>query len=305
MDMYFPYLRGRQSELLAIRALLENDRLSEQVIPVIEPIKPTPTFRKTLEAFRDYGRELFIVSNPQVGEFNKEMLGNLEVSEEFKELIDNQHFKSLTIVAEREDIRNDSYAYLLKNVDHLEWLKSDEKGNYASFLFHPDRTEFRRGLRGFRKRILLADHFQEETRNADYLKLSSYSFSSDHLYYKDEGYYGFSDYSIVGKRFMEGGFAPRAVAIHIVYLTKEGNLRIRHFTSTSNEDISNPAGKFNEALDKLVDVFKDDEPNKTLGLEKFLEHHKNGTYPGLGQVKQLSIMHHIELVGSYLRDDVK
>jgi len=30
--MYFPYLRGRQSELLAIRALLENDRLSEQVI---------------------------------------------------------------------------------------------------------------------------------------------------------------------------------------------------------------------------------------------------------------------------------
>jgi len=67
--MYFPYLRGRQSELLAIRTLLESNRLGEQVIPVIEPIKPTATFRKTMEAFRDRGRGLYIVSNPQVGEF--------------------------------------------------------------------------------------------------------------------------------------------------------------------------------------------------------------------------------------------
>ena len=76
--------------------------------------------------------------------------------------------------------------------------------------------------------------------------------------------------------------APRAVAIHIVYLTGENELRIRHFTSETNDDITNPAGKFNEALEKLVSIFKDDQRNETLGLKKLLEHYQMGTYPGLG-----------------------
>src|SRR5690625_3074018 len=303
--MYFPYLRGRQSELLALRTLLENDRLGEQVYPVIEPIKPTATFRKTLEAFRDHGRELYIVSNPQVGEFKKELDGNLEISNEFNELINSQPFKPLTIITKETDLSEDQEAYVMENTDHIDWFKKGALTSDSSVLFVPDQPEFRRKLKSVKKRILQADHFIEENRNADYLKLSSRPFSSDHLYYHDEGYYGFSDYSIVGSGFMEGGFAPRAVAIHIVYFTEDNELRIRHFTSETNDDISNPAGKFNEALEKLVKVFKGDKRNETLGLNQFIEHHKNGTYPGLGSVKQLSIMHHIELVGNYLRDDMK
>lgn len=37
--MYYPYFRGRQNELLCLRELLENDKLSEKVIPVIEPVR--------------------------------------------------------------------------------------------------------------------------------------------------------------------------------------------------------------------------------------------------------------------------
>lgn len=49
--MYFPYLRGRQFELIALRELLEGKRISEKVIPIIEPVKPSSTLLKTLETF--------------------------------------------------------------------------------------------------------------------------------------------------------------------------------------------------------------------------------------------------------------
>ena len=45
--MYFPYLRGRQFELIALRELLEGKRISEKVIPIIEPVKPSSTLLKT------------------------------------------------------------------------------------------------------------------------------------------------------------------------------------------------------------------------------------------------------------------
>ena len=38
--MYFPYLRGRQFELIALRELIENDCINSSIIPIIEPVKP-------------------------------------------------------------------------------------------------------------------------------------------------------------------------------------------------------------------------------------------------------------------------
>lgn len=49
--MYFPYLRGRQFELIALRELIENDCINSSIIPIIEPVKPTATLLKTIEAF--------------------------------------------------------------------------------------------------------------------------------------------------------------------------------------------------------------------------------------------------------------
>lgn len=40
--MYYPILRGRQNELLAIRELLSADKL-EKVVPIIEPVKASST----------------------------------------------------------------------------------------------------------------------------------------------------------------------------------------------------------------------------------------------------------------------
>ena len=51
--MYFPYLRGRQFELIALRELLEDDLIGNKIVPIIEPIKPTSTLAKTLSFYSE------------------------------------------------------------------------------------------------------------------------------------------------------------------------------------------------------------------------------------------------------------
>lgn len=41
--MYFPYLRGRQFELIALRDLVDKGVLSDKIIPIIEPVKLSST----------------------------------------------------------------------------------------------------------------------------------------------------------------------------------------------------------------------------------------------------------------------
>lgn len=49
--MYFPYLRGRQFELIALRDLVEKGVLSDKIIPIIEPVKLSSTLIKTIESY--------------------------------------------------------------------------------------------------------------------------------------------------------------------------------------------------------------------------------------------------------------
>ena len=89
-------------------------------------------------------------------------------------------------------------------------------------------------------------------------------------------------------------------------MINHNTLRIKHFVSDSNEDPRNPALKFYEAVTKLASWYRNESANipLTLGLKTFLEHYDNQTYPGLGTVKKLSLMHHIELISKYL-DEVR
>lgn len=110
---------------------------------------------------------------------------------------------------------------------------------------------------------------------------------------------GFADYSVVGEEYNDTGFAPHAVAIHIVYFDTDDSLHVRHFVSDSNDDISDPAGKFQEALSKLVEWNKEKQLG-TVAMKEFEDLYCREAYPGLGTVKKLSIMHHLELIGRYL-----
>ena len=103
----------------------------------------------------------------------------------------------------------------------------------------------------------------------------------------EDGYVGFSDYSIVGKEYNETGFAPYAVAIHIVYFDTDDSLRVKHFVSDSNDDISDPAGKFQEALSKLVE-WNEEKQLDTVAMKEFedLYHREAVSYTHLDVYKR-------------------
>lgn len=75
-----------------------------------------------------------------------------------------------------------------------------------------------------KNRVLFEDRFRKRSRNADYPK--DEFFSRDHLDFSEiafagSNFVGFGDYSIIGKEYNESGFAPYAVAIHIVYFEND------------------------------------------------------------------------------------
>ena len=71
--MYFPYLRGRQFELIALRELVEKGVLSNRITPIIEPVKLSSTLVKTIEAYGENSKQLAIITNPNVGSFSSDV----------------------------------------------------------------------------------------------------------------------------------------------------------------------------------------------------------------------------------------
>lgn len=304
--MYFPYLRGRQFELIALRELVEKGVLSSRITPIIEPVKLSSTLVKTIEAYGENSKQLAIITNPKVGSFSSD-------AKEEK----NQKLKE-SLSASLKENSNILYMYLLrasskpekfiaKHADSMGTICNDKDAipvyetNFSEtdvkFNLIPDESGFRRKVR--KNRVLLADKFNKQERNNDYIEIDDEPFSEDHLYYSEDGYVGFADYSVVGEEYNETGFAPYAVAIHIVYFDTDESLRVKHFVSDSNDDISDPAGKFQEALSKLVE-WNEKKKLDTVAMKEFEDLYRREAYPGLGTVKKLSIMHHLELIGRYL-----
>lgn len=307
--MYFPYLSGRQFELIALRDLVDKGVLSDKIIPIIEPVKLSSTLIKTIESYGKKGKQLGIIVNPKVGGFK------IDIEEE-----KNQKLKNSLLTSLKE---NDYILYMIllsANLNPDEFIKNHKdnmgticdnkdaipvyEANFAKmkvkYNLIPDESGFRRKIRN--NRVLLADKFNKQERNNDYIEIDDEPFSEDHLYYVDDGYIGFSDYTVVGKEYNDTGFAPYAVAIHIVYFDSDKSLRVKHFVSDSNDDISDPAGKFQEALSKLVEWNKKKQI-KTVAMKEFEDLYRREAYPGLCTVKKLSIMHHLELIGQYLDKD--
>ncbi|GIN93831.1 hypothetical protein J22TS1_48820 [Siminovitchia terrae] len=303
--MYLPYLRGKQFELIALRELVEEALISDRVVPIIEPIKLTSTLKTTLKKFVELQKKIGIVLNPTVGDFVNEYK-NGEKDKAFEELLASEYIIKAYIMNENtnddlkwlKDLGYEPSELLVINTDsnHIAQYKSAFERVIPQYTLIPDNTLCRRSVTA--GKVLFEDRFVKEVRNSDY-KDRDIFFSADHLYYQSEDYVGFSDYSIIGDGFNETGFAPYAVAIHIVYFDEENHLKVKSFVSDSNDDIRDPARKYGQALAYLV-PWAQKRGEDTKAIRRFIEHQQNGTYPGLGTIKKLSIMHHLELMSQYL-----
>ncbi len=122
--------------------------------------------------------------------------------------------------------------------DDFEVLCNNPKVNHI-VLFEPHNyRSLDRRIKDLNKNYIRLDNLFEKQRNADYLKLEAHKFTEEHLYYKDDNYTGFSDFTILPKDFTDGGSTPRAVVIHLTYAdpNKNDQIWIRHFTSENGSD---------------------------------------------------------------------
>lgn len=306
--MYFPYLRGRQYEMLALKELVQRRLISNLVLPIVEPVKITSTFDSTVKVFVDTGLNIALIDNPVIGPLNGNILTNalhfyhkaivpaIIMQDNSTEVVD-----SLVRIGKRSE----DLMVVLNNRDYLENYRELFNSASPRYTLFPEERSIRRAV-SFGK-VMLDDKFIRQEKNSDYSKTTDEFFSDDHLFYKEEGYSGFSDYSIIGNNYEEGGFAPKAVAIHIVYFDKDKALRVHHFVSDSNDGIEDPAGKFYEAVTKLHRWYDSscDSEQKTFALSVLLDYQERGYYPGLPTIKKLSIMHHLELVNKFLCGEFK
>lgn len=311
--MYYPILRGRQNELLAIKELLKESKLSEKIIPIIEPVKLSPTLVNSLKAFSEANRKLVLIRNPQVGSFNAEARNskNARYLEELKKTLLNTNVLRGVIIDKdipqkikglhQKGVTDDEIVSLCTNPDTIRFYEEAFGVDSSVKTVLPYAPAFRR-IR--KNRILLDDKFNKKSRNQDYTEEPDEFFSDDHLYCMEDGYIGFSDYSIIGEEYSESGFAPYAVAIHIVYADESKRLRVHHFVSEDNDDISDPAKKFYQAVKQLVEWNKTKQLD-TMAIKTFEKICEEQSYPGLGVVKKLSIMHHLELIGRILDEEEK
>lgn len=109
----------------------------------------------------------------------------------------------------------DKFIIINDDRDSIDYYLDAYRNVFPMFSLIPNDRIFKRSVKN--GKVLFSDRFKKRERNVDYIKEEDEFFSDDHLFFSEEGYSGFSDYSIVGQEFNDSGFAPLAVAIHIVY----------------------------------------------------------------------------------------
>jgi len=308
--MYFPFLRGKQFELIAIREL--SDSLSskrDKISPIIEPVKDSfTTLRSTLEALKSADVNFNLIVNPIVGDLTnncddiydliKDVLDDYTNFQIAFYVNDTKNIGESLRLAKKINFDFNGFSFIhtsqVPNLSDVKKFDGIKKTTYHIIDLSKTSRRYHRNFVGSRY-ISLENHFLIQDRNSDYAITPDEFFSEEHLFYTADGFSGFSDYLTVGDSFSEAGFAPYAVAIHLTYPDKDNKIRIHHFVSNSNEDTTDVAGKFAEALEKLV-AWVNKNKFTSEAIEEFKELHRDGHFPGLGYVKKLSIKHHIELV---------
>ncbi|MDT7806720.1 MAG: hypothetical protein QOJ70_533 [Acidobacteriota bacterium] len=311
--MYFPHLRGKQYELIALRECAAKLASGGKVVPIIEPVRSNiQQLSKTVKLYTDKAIPFVLVINPQCGE----LAGNsvmLEAALASGRLPLHSNASLGFIISEHTTIRDVETALKKHHEYNLSFIHSHsfagpkllaaEFGRhtnigYQIFWEHKTGHTYRDTFSTY-QRVLIKDGFTKLRRNADYP--ADEFFLDLHKTYKKDGFYGFGDFAIVGVEHDETGGPAHAVVIHLTYQHDDGDIWIRHFVSDSTTTTLNVGGKFAEALAKLINFLnKNPKIPSCIACDQFRALQARGHFPQLGPVKKLSIEHHIELMNSII-----
>jgi len=308
--MYYPYLRGKQFELLALREFASDYAVNCQVFPIIEPVKSSfNSIKIAIKKLKENNVSFALILNPKKGD----LIGKVDtILSDLNDVLVEGNWIPAYIVEARnskgifdhiQDMKFQS-AMLICNesvdTNQLEFKQLLGMNQVSKVVFADSNRSFKRELAKIGKEtIRLDDKFNVQKRNSDYISIPEEMFSEEVFYYKTEdGFAGFSDYTVLSSEYIDGGMLPKALAIHLTY-QKHDEIWIRHFVSDTNDDNSDIQGKFGEAAKKAIDFFTEISYSNQ-AIEELKRYYNDGQYPGLGVLKKLSIKSHLELINSIL-----
>lgn len=307
--MYFPYLRGKQFELQALLGV--SPAVYSNTLPIVEPVKITgANYPASYNSLAQRRIPLILVTNPQAGDLSSATVqtalidGRLQahpdltlgflVTQRFS-VADLDGFLGANPMREKVIIFRFSPDIPTLNVIAariqripVKYVIFDERKAgaapvMAAFAWHTGR-------------VILSDGFQRQERNADYPPNSAfYSYVDTRA---SMGMVGFGDYLTIGDIYREGGGPVYVVALHMTVPGSSG-IASYHFTSISNPGSPGiPGPKFLEAGNAMINSVAASTLLPSTGLAMYSNWVANSHYPGLGQAKQASIQHHIEVMSS-------
>jgi len=324
--MYFPVLRGKRFELLALRESADLFGRSRLFFPVIEPVRArtlSTDLRRAAEALAGAGVDLGVVVNPTVGElagsggaesivaeiatWPPEVLARLDVVIAMEEG-GNQDGAARALSA--QSAVNPLPRWMLCTADFdVERVGVLPTSAVVAGVIAPRARTARRLAAGIQPPpaiLEIEDPFPLMQRNRDYLGRGERIFTDQHLYYADEGLAGFADYATIGAPFRDGGGSPNYVTIHWTYTKPEPRadgfpIFLQHFSSSDAELDLDVGAKFHAAVGSLLDAMDALEAPETAATATLRDHYEKETFPGLGVLKKLSLTNHFSVVETATR----
>lgn len=311
--MYYPYFRGKQFDLLAIRECA--DIFSESnFTPIIEPVRESLNgLKRAVDQLSQAKANAILIANPTYGDHTEKadaidsfIKGELKSSQNISVgvLLNSSSTTWMAIeLAERFKGRQLSFIHAgFSDPKDLSIAINNENIQADHIFFEAHCGKLYRRHFESPNRILLRDGFRKQA-NSKYPDTEP--FSDLHVTFAEEGMSGFGDFLIVGDEYSETGGPAYAVAIHLTFIDPEMDdaMFIHHFKSDRQDTPTDPAGKFYEALTKLVNEVEkpDTKIFRSSAVEEFLLLHREKHFPGLGSIKKISMKHHIETLAQYFR----
>jgi hypothetical protein len=306
--MYFPYLRGKQFEMEALLGV--PMAVYQNTLPIVEPVN-TSSDRFYLRMAQQ-GRPLALIMNPQ-----HPQRGRMAISVVQAGLVNGplRTHTSLTLgfIIDQNSSLTDLQTFLTSNpsnskivifrynpipalLANISSIISSHPVTYLVFDDNKTSSRTRGAFSWHHSLVLITDGFQRQERNSDYPPFSF--FDSNALNYRADGFVGIGDYLSIGDHFQDGGSLPKVVTLHYTIPTSSG-IEMHHFSSTVNASVQGLVGpKFGEACAALVSSMSVASALTSSGTLKYQDWDARNHNPRLGEAKQASLQHHIEVLSN-------
>ena len=313
--MYLPFLRGKLYELKAIKEYIEDgygNEYGRHIMPIIEPVKKDRRpLMSCIETMANAGMPFAVVLNSRTGDYEKALFDVPSFLQEEKlqgvqwtpafEVNGNANVDAVeTAISEYGlvDVMLIFFTIVDLDDEKIKRIVNNGAVKYIAALNMIQRPAILDELVDAGKSVItIEDCFQEKSPNNAYRDNLDESFSDTFYYYSSRfGFYGFSDFTALGRNYRDRGALPQVVAIHMTYRKSERVINVHHFLSDSRNGANDIRNEFKEANDKIPPFYVDKPTTKAI------EQISGKDYPGLGAIKKYSIKNHFELIERVLHE---